>query len=66
LQSAGGDRLTAEFSWIAGGGLGEIRVEAPERGAALTVRYISAEYVQNPPDAFRLILPPDVPVQPLD
>jgi hypothetical protein len=66
LEAPSGERLTAELAWIAGGGLGELRVEAPARGAALTVRYISAEYVQNPPDAFRLILPPDVPVQPLD
>lgn len=66
LQAAGGERLTAEFAWIAGGGLGEIRVHAPERRSQLTVRYISADHVQNPPEAFHLILPPDVPVQPLD
>jgi hypothetical protein len=66
LQAASGDRLTAEFTWVAGDGLGAIRVEAPERGTALTVRYMSAEYVQNPPEAFRLVLPSDVPVQPLD
>ena len=29
----------------------------PERGAELTVRYLSAEYVENPPEAFRLVLP---------
>jgi hypothetical protein len=32
----------------------------------LTVRYLSAEYVENPPEAFRLVLPPDIPVQRLD
>jgi hypothetical protein len=66
LQAANGDRLRAEFTWIAGGGLAQLRVEAPERRAELMVRYISAEPAQSPPEAFRLVLPPDVPVQPLD
>ena len=66
LDAAGGDRLTAEFEWSVGGGLVGVRVEAPERGAVLTVRYLSAEYVVSPPEAFRLVLPPDVPVQRLD
>ncbi len=64
--SGGGDRLTADFEWNAAGGLVAVRLEAPDRGAELTVRYLSAEYVESPPDAFRLALPPDIPVQRLD
>jgi hypothetical protein len=63
----GGDsRLTADYEWSGAGGLLAVRLEAPERGAELTVRYLSAEYVENPPEAFRLVLPPDIPVQRLD
>jgi hypothetical protein len=66
VQASGGERLTADFIWSPGGGLGEVRVEAPEREGLLMVRYISAEHVQAPAEAFRLNLPPGVPVQPLD
>lgn len=62
----GGSRLTADYEWSGPGGLVAVRLEAPERGAELTVRYLSAEYVENPPEAFRLVLPPDIPVQRLD
>jgi hypothetical protein len=62
----GGDRLTTEFEWSGAGGLAAVRVEAPDRGSELTVRYLSAEYIQSPPEAFRLSLPPDIPVQRLD
>jgi hypothetical protein len=60
------DRLAADFEWSAAGSLAALRLEAPERGAELSVRFLSAEYVQSPPEAFRLILPPDVPVQRLN
>jgi hypothetical protein len=66
LEAAGGERLVTDFEWSLVGGLVGIRVEAPARGAEVTVRYLSAEYVQSPPDAFRLVLPADVPVQRLD
>ena len=67
LEARGGERLVAGFTWSAsGGGLSEVRVEAPDQEALLAVRYLSAEYVQNPAEAFRLLLPPDVPVQRLD
>jgi hypothetical protein len=66
LEAVGGDRLAADFRWSAGAGLAELRVEAPARGAELAVRYLSAEYAENPPEAFRLVLPRDVPVQRLD
>jgi hypothetical protein len=66
LQAQGGERLVADFSWSAAGGLTEVRVEAPDRDGLLTVRYLSAEYVTPPPDAFQLRLPPDVPVERLD
>jgi hypothetical protein len=62
----GGPHLTADFEWSGPGGLVVVRIEAPERGAELTVRYLSAEYVENPPEAFRLVLPPDIPIQRLD
>jgi hypothetical protein len=61
-----GETLGADFQWSAAGSLAAVRLEAPERGAELTVRYLSAEYVQPSPDAFRLVLPPDVPVERLD
>jgi hypothetical protein len=64
--SGGGDRLAAHFEWNAAGGLVAVRLESPDRGAELTVRYLSAEYVESPPEAFRLALPPDIPVQRLD
>jgi hypothetical protein len=66
LAGAGGDWLLADFEWSVAGGLVGLRVEAPERGTELQVRYLSAERVQNPPEAFHLVLPPDVPVQRLD
>lgn len=62
----GGDRLGADFEWTAGDGPAVVRMEAPERGTELTVRYLSAEYVQSPPEAFQLTLPADIPVQRLD
>jgi len=64
--AGGGDRLTADFEWSVGGGLVGLRVAAPEQGTELQVRYLSAEQVQNPPEAFRLAVPPDVPVERLD
>ena len=62
----GGDRLAADFDWSGAGGLLGVRLEAPDRGAELAVRFLSAEYIQSPPEAFRLVLPPDVSVQRLD
>ena len=49
-----------------GGGIAAVRVEAPAKGSALTVRYLSIEYRENPPEAFRLTLPADIPIQRLD
>jgi hypothetical protein len=68
LGAAGGGRnpLAADFEWSGAGGLVAIRLEAPDQGAELTVRFLSAEYVESPPEAFRLVLPPDVPVQRLN
>jgi hypothetical protein len=68
LDAAAGarDRLAADFEWSGAGGLVAIRLEAPDRGVELTVRFLSAEYVESPPEAFRLVLPPDVPVQRLN
>jgi hypothetical protein len=43
-----------------------VRLEAPDRETLVTVRYLSAEYVEPPPEAFRLTLPPDVRVERLD
>jgi len=63
--TANADRLVADYEWSTGG-LVAVRLEAPEQGAELTVRYLSAEYVEPSPDAFRLTLPPDVRVQRLD
>jgi hypothetical protein len=60
-----GSRLTADYEWSPGG-LVQVRLETPEHGAELTVRYLSAENVDPPPDAFHLVLPPDIPVQRLD
>jgi hypothetical protein len=60
------EKLAVEWEWNGAGGLVAVRVEAPERGAELTVRYVSAENVQNPPEVFRLTLPPDIPVRRLD
>jgi hypothetical protein len=65
-RAGGGDRLTADFEWSVAGGLVALRVEAPERGAELAVRYLSVEYRESPPEAFRLTLPPDIPIQRLD
>jgi len=61
-----GDRLATDFEWITGGGIAAVRVEAPAKGSALTVRYLSIEYRENPPEAFHLTLPADIPVQRLD
>jgi hypothetical protein len=56
----------ADFEWSGAGGLLAVLLVAPDRGAELMVRYLSAEYIENPPDAFRLTIPPGVPVQRLD
>ena len=64
--NGGGRRLTADYEWSPMGGLAAVHLEAPEQGAELTVRYLSAEYIENPPEVFHLVLPPDVPVQRLD
>jgi hypothetical protein len=66
IEGSGGERLAADFTWSGSGELGEVRLAAPDRDALLTVRYLSAEYVETPPEAFRLVLPADVPVRPLD
>ena len=63
---AGDTRLTADYQWSGAGGLVAVHLEAPDRDAEVTVRYLSAEFVEPPPDAFRLVLPPDIPVQRLD
>jgi hypothetical protein len=61
-----GDRLATDFEWSTGGGIAAVRVEAPAKGSTLAVRYLSIEYRENPPEAFRLTLPADIPVQRLD
>ena len=61
-----GDRLGADFEWSNGGGIAAVRIEAPAKGSELTVRYLSIEYRDNPPEAFRLTLPSDIPIQRLD
>jgi hypothetical protein len=68
LEPAGGsgEALAADFQWLTSGSLAAVRLEAPDRGAEVIVRYLSAEYVQPSPDAFRLALPPGVPVESLD
>jgi hypothetical protein len=63
---SGGNPLPADYEWGAAGGLVSVRLAAPERGAEVTVRYLSAEYAENPPEAFHLVIPPDIPVQRLD
>jgi hypothetical protein len=62
----GSSRLTADYVWSGPGGLVSVRLESPDRDAEVVVRYLSAEYVENPPEAFRLVLPSDIPVQRLD
>lgn len=64
--SGDGDHLVADFEWSGAGGLVAVQLAVPDRAAELTVRYLSAEYLQSPPEAFRLVLPPDVPVERLD
>jgi hypothetical protein len=64
--AGGGNHLAADFEWSGPGGLVAVRLEAPERGAEVTVRYLSAGYVESAPEAFRLVLPPDIPVERLD
>jgi hypothetical protein len=61
-----GDPLAADFEWAVGGVIAAVHVEAPAKGSELRVRYLSIEYRENPPEAFRLTLPADIPVQRLD
>jgi hypothetical protein len=61
-----GDRLGADFEWGSGGGIAAVRIEAPAKGSELSVRYLSIEYRENPPEALRLTLPADIPIQRLD
>lgn len=64
--TGGSGRLTADYEWSPVGGLVEVRLQAPEREAEVTIHYLSAESIEAPPDAFHLDLPPDIPVQRLD
>jgi hypothetical protein len=66
LDTGAAAPLMAEFQWSVGGTLVSVQVDAPAGGAALALRYVSAEYAATPPEAFRLTLPPDVPVRRLD
>lgn len=66
LDTGAAAQLTADFEWSVSGTLVSVRLEAPARGAELALRYVSAEYAAHPPEAFRLTLPPDVPVRHLD
>lgn len=61
-----GERLTVDFEWTVSGDLQSVRAQVPARGAELTVRYISAEYVSPPPEAFELLLPADVELERID
>ena len=61
-----GERLTVTFEWAVSGDLQSVRAEVPGRDAELTVRYISAEYVSPPPEAFELLLPADVALERVD
>jgi hypothetical protein len=60
------NQLATDFEWGAGGEIAAVRVEAPAKGAELMVRYLSIEYRENPPEAFRLTLPPGIPIQRLN
>ena len=66
LDRASQDVLTAEYERSATGDLAGLRLAAPARTAELTLRYLSAEVVALPPEAFHLALPADVRVQPFD
>jgi len=66
IGDAGRPRLVGEFERGANGELARVRLEAPERQGELRLRYVSAEIVPLPPEAFELKLPPGVPVRPLN
>ncbi len=58
--------LRVTFEWTVSRSLYSLRVEVPNPGAELSVRYISAESVTPSPQAFELTLPTDVRVERLD
>lgn len=66
IEADGRTQLVGTFERSPGGDLQSVRLEAPARDSHVLLRYVSAEYVAVPPDAFRLTLPPDIPVQRFD
>lgn len=61
-----GERLAVSFEWAVNRALQSLRVEVPSQGAAMDLRYISAEPVGPPPEAFELLLPVDVQIERFD
>lgn len=61
-----GDRLTVLFDRTVQNQLVSLTLEVPRRDLEATVRYISAEAVAPPPEAFEIRLPAGVVVQPVD
>jgi hypothetical protein len=66
LSLDNGDSLTVAFTWGPETIPGSLAVEAPRRGAELTLSYLAAEYVEPAPEAFELVLPAGVRVEHLD
>ena len=66
LDVEGGERLTATFERLVDGRVGTVHLDVPGRDAGVTLRYLSAEYVTPPPDAFEVILPVDVKLERVD
>lgn len=62
----GGERATVTFTWAVGEHLQGLKIEVPGRQAELSLRYLSAEYVFPPPEAFELLLPVNAQVEHLD
>ena len=59
-QRPGVPGVSATFDWTVDGHVQRVSLDAPEREARASVRYVSAEPVSPPPEAFVLALPPDV------
>jgi hypothetical protein len=66
LDGPGEGELVAEYERQPTGDLAGLSIAAPGKHTELTVRYLSAELVALPPEAFHVALPAGVPVVPFD
>lgn len=66
VQVEDGGRVTVAFERGVDGALQSLTVEVPTRAFRAQLRYLWAEFVAPPPDVFELVIPPGVPIEPIE